>query len=30
MAIMVFKNASITFIDKTDPSDPQKRQNYWI
>ena len=20
---------SITFIDKTDPSDPLKRQNYW-
>ena len=22
-------NASITFIDKTDPSDPLKRENFW-
>ena len=20
----------MTFIDKTDPSDPEKRENYWI
>ena len=24
------ENVSITFIDKTDPSDPEKRENYWI
>ena len=29
MAIMVFKKC-FNNIDKTDPSDPQKRQNYWI
>ena len=24
------ENVSITFIDKTDPSNPEKRENYWI
>ena len=24
-----FLNVSITFIDKTDPSDPLKREDYW-
>ena len=23
------KDVSLTFIDKTDPSDPLKRENYW-
>ena len=23
------KDVSVTFIDKTDPSDPPKRENYW-
>ena len=23
------EDASITFIDKTDPSEPLKRENYW-
>ena len=25
----LLENVSITFIDKTDPSDPLKRENYW-
>ena len=24
------EDVSITFIDKTDPSDPEKREGYWI
>ena len=24
------ENVSIIFIDKTDPSNPEKRENYWI
>ena len=24
------ENVSITFIDKTDPSNPEKQENYWI
>ena len=26
----IFLNISITFIDKADPSDPEKRENNWI
>ena len=26
----LLENDSITFIDKTDPSDPEKRENNWI
>ena len=24
------ENVSVTFIDKTDPQNPEKRENYWI
>ena len=30
MAIVFFKKRSIKFIDKTDPSDPEKQENLWI
>ena len=25
-----FENVSVTFIDKTDSKNPEKRENYWI
>ena len=26
----VFQKMSVTFIDKTDSQNPEKRENYWI